>query len=141
MSHYTLVNTKLTRRSSIVKALTAMGFSEESIEVSDTPMALKDYYGHEHKHKGQIRIKGRGWGYQVGRLSADLGFELAADGTYTMHMDSMDQGGRLGKSWQDKFLNQYGKAVIEEVCEEHHFFITSCQEEGEEIHITVQSPF
>lgn len=133
----------MTRPSALIKALKAMGFQDHMIEnFGNKKEKLKGYHGDWRQQEANIRVKGSGWAGQnyVGGCSNDLGFEKLADGSYAFHVSDYDQG-QYGKSWQDKFLTQYGKAVVEEVCQEQNFFISSEEEENGELVIRLQSPF
>lgn len=131
----------MTRESCIVKALMAIGYKEHQIEVSsDTKMELKGYSGGvDSSRKANIRIKGNGWSGQnyVGGLSTDLGFERMEDGTYVIHMDNAKFRG----DWQRKLMQQYSKAIIQEVSEEQGFFLEEETEENGEIFIRCTTPF
>lgn len=142
MSHYTRVKTKLKSQSAIVSALKKMGFKDHMIEVSDTPMQLKGYGRDFRSQKANIRIKGSGWGGQnyVGGMSNDLGFEQVEDGTFVFHVSDYDQH-KYNQKWQAKFMQQYGKSVIEEVCDAHGFMIEEESEVNGELYIEVTSPF
>lgn len=144
MSHYTRVKTKITNKNAIVAALKKMGFKDHMIEIFDTPQKLKGYGGDARTQLAHIRIKGSGWGYNqnyVGGASNDLGFERMDDGTYAFHVSDYDRG-KYGQKWQNKFLQQYGKSVIEEVVEAHPgFIIENEHEEGGELFIEVSSAF
>ena len=141
MSHFTNVQSSMTRESCIIKALIAMGFKQSVIEVSsDTKMQLKGYSGTiDNSRQANIRIKGNGWSGQnhVGGLSTDLGFERMQDGTYAIHMDNA----RFRGDWKQRLMQQYSKAVIQEVSEEQNFFIEEEIEEDGKILIQVTSPF
>lgn len=141
MSHYTRVTTKISRKSCLVKALMALGFRENQIEVSDSPMALKTYSGGASGKQAQVRIKGAGWGYgnnHIGGYGNDMGFELQADGSYTLHVDEV---GKYGGAWRERLMDQYAKATVEEIAEEQHYVIESTEVEGDEIVMRLTYPF
>lgn len=141
MSHFSQITTKFKKRSAIVKALKQIGFSDHMIEVSDTPLELRQYGGSIHKSKANIRVKGHGWGHKqnyVGGLATDLGFELQEDGTYAMHCDNA----KYKSNWHNKFADEYAKAVVYEHCEEKNFFISEEKVEKDgTIVMKLTSPF
>lgn len=112
------------------------------IEWHEAGVELKGYQGDTRKQKAHIRIKGSGWAgaNYVGAASNDLGFERQEDGSYAFHVSDYDQH-RYGKAWQDKLMNQYAKAVVQEVCEEQNYFIEEEKEANGEIFLKISSPF
>jgi hypothetical protein len=143
MSHYTRLSTKITRKSALVKALIAMGFKEHQIEVFDKPEKLRGYAGDYRGQQGEVRIKGYGWGHEqnaVGGMSNDLGWELQKDGTYAFHCSDYDSS-KYNKSWIDKLNDQYAKAVVHEIADEHNYVIESETEENGEIFIKLTYPW
>lgn len=143
MSMYTRVKTKITNRKALVNALKAMGFKENMIEVSDTPMALKGYQGDDRQQRAHIRIKGSGWGHgsnYVGGASNDLGWEMLEDGTFAFHVSDYDVN-KYNQNWQKKLTQQYAKEVITEIAQDNKFFVEDTHEENGEIFMRVVSPF
>ena len=143
MSSYTRVATKLKSQSALVKALVACGFKREHIEVLEKKEALRGYRGDSRKQMASIRIKGSGWGHgqnRVGSSSNDLGFERLEDGTYAFHVSDFDKG-NYGKKWQTKLLQNYGREVIREVCEDQSFYIESETEVEGELFIELSTQF
>jgi hypothetical protein len=141
LSHYSLLKTKLSRESCIVKALEQMGFKKHMIEnFGNKQENLRMWNGTNGKEKANIRIKGNGWGgtNYVGGLRNDIGFEKVADGSYDFHCD---MSGEYNQAWVDKFTRIYSKEVVKEICQEQNFFISEETEDGEELVMKLQSPF
>jgi hypothetical protein len=132
MSHYTQVRTQLKRKDCIVSALTSLGFTDLMVS-EENSITLRNYYGMRTKRTAQIVLE-RGYGRH-----ADVGFELKADGTYTLHCDSMD--GFASKTWIDKFTQQYEKQVILEEIEARGFYLEEELVDGQDIVLVATSPF
>lgn len=131
MSHlvHATVQLQAGRKNAIVSALQAMKIG--NIEESETAdLCIKDYFGNQTGIKTNIRAKG---GYR-----SDIGFKFEKDGTATLHGDSMF----ITKSWQDKFIQQYSRAVIREVAAENHYSIASESTEANgDIVLTIETQF
>lgn len=143
MSHMTIVRTKITRKSCLIKALQKLGFKNHMIEDFGLRKEnLRGYQGDTRNQKANIRIKGSGWGGQnyVGGASNDLGFELQTDGTYSFHVSEYDKG-RYNQGWIDKFTKAYSREVVSEICQEQNFFISEEHEEEGELVLKLTSPF
>ena len=121
------VNLQAGRQGAIVSALKAMSVS--GIQVSEQAnLKINDYYGKQTNTGVNIKAKG---GYR-----SDIGFVFEKDGTATLHGDSM----YITKAWQDKFIQQYSRAVIKEVAEENNYSIASEETEvNGDIVLTINS--
>lgn len=143
MSHYTLCKTNITNKDCLIKALTEVGFKEHMLEYSEEKMSLRGYSGDTRAQKANLRIKGAGWkgANYVGSASNDLGWELMEDGTYAFHVSEYDKH-KYNTIWQNKLMQQYSKAVVEQTAEEFGYYQidTGINEEGE-IYLEVQAPF
>jgi hypothetical protein len=129
MSHFTQCNLQIRKRSALIKALVAMGYTKDSIELFDTPVALRNYYGKISDKKAHIRVS------QKNRSGREFGFEFKEDGQAIMHYDHMD----FNSKWQDDLMTQYAKATIYEIAEEKGFLVASEIKEADELVITVES--
>lgn len=139
-----MLKTKITRKSALITALKALGFESHMIEdFGESKERLKGYHGDWRENKASIRIKGSGWSGQnyVGGYSNDLGWEKLEDGSYAFHVSDYDSK-KYNSEWQEKFLNQYGKAVTLEVAQGQGYFVES-EEEDEDgtIVLKLSSPF
>lgn len=79
MSHFTKVDTEITDRDCLVKALKAMGLD---VTVHETATTLHGYSG---TRKAHVIVKRRSFNGEYG----DIGFELK-DGKFTIHADAYD---------------------------------------------------
>ncbi len=141
MSHFvqTKMSLQASRKSALKKALVNMGFQQAHVELSDTPMELKNYYGNR-EGQANIRIKGRGWGSEnkLSRSSSDIGFEFKSNGEAVAHLDNMV----FGEDWRNKLMVQYSREVIKEVAVEQGFFIDEeITNNNGELVITMTSPW
>ena len=118
MSHYSTVTVKIqqARKSAIQKALVAMGYHSSSIKMYDTPHAMTDRYGRA-STDAHIIVEGTG-GYGYGRER--IGIKFAADGQAVITLGGEDLRSR---DWEQRFLQQYAKAVVREVAEEQNFVV------------------
>lgn len=112
MSHFTTasVKVKADRMSAVKTALIAMGYAESKIRTSVTPMPLTNYYG---KHQGDAHVIVKGAG------RAEIGIKFLADGQASITQDRME----TGYKWEERFIQNYGKAVIKEVATEQQFAV------------------
>ena len=141
MSHYSVCQTQLKDKDSILAALERMGFNRAKIEVSNTPMELKMYHGGDAKRKANIRIKGHGWGKesQLDGLCNDMGFVLQPNGQYELHIDNYTSG--KYKNFQDTLTNYYSAELVKRKSKELGFFISEEQESADEITIKITTPY
>ncbi len=112
MSHFTTasVKVKADRMSAVKTALIAMGYANEKIRTSETPMPLTNYYG---KHQGDAHVIVKGTG------RAEIGIKFLADGQASITQDRME----TGHKWEERFIQNYGKAVVKEVANEQQFAV------------------
>jgi len=117
MSHYSTVTVKIqaARKNAIQKALVAMGYTASSIKMYDKPQLMTDRYGRQ-SSEANIIVQGRGYGYG----SQNIGIKFAEDGQAVITLSGEDLNGR---GWEQRFLQQYAKAVIKEVADEQNFAI------------------
>ena len=116
MSHFSTTTVKIqqSRTSAIRAALTSMGYTPNQIQIHDTPKSLTNYYG---KTQGDAHVIIKGSGRSSGQ--PDIGIKFLADGQASITLDSMVSG----RDWEQRFVQQYSKAVIKEVAEEQNFVI------------------
>ncbi len=139
MSHYSVARLHISRKSALLSALKAMGFASHMVEVSETLLPLRGYRGDTREQAAHVRIKGAGWAENyVGIASNDLGFELQPDGTYLMHVSEFDSR-RYGAAWQQRLMNQYAKATVEEVAVEQNWSVEEEVGEGGEIRMLLRT--
>ena len=138
MSHYTRVKTKIKNKSSLVKALQDMGFTESQIKVHDTPQQLEGYEARLRKEKAEIILPRSA----VGGASNDIGFKRLDDGTFEAIISDYDRNNgashkneRTGKlkngynqEWLDKLTQRYAYQNTKENLSENGLYIISEEE-------------
>jgi predicted phosphoribosyltransferase len=115
MSHFstTTVKVQASRGVAIRNALIAMGYTNNQIQVHETAQPLKNYYG---RNQGEAHVIVRGTRSGGG---PDIGIKFLADGQASITLDAMV----AGRDWEQRFVQQYSKAVIKEVATEQNYAI------------------
>jgi hypothetical protein len=120
MSHFNDIQTAITDRDGLVRALLRCGFQKNMIEIHDTPQNLFGYQGDVRKQKAHVIIRRK----YIGSSSNDVGYELV-NGQFVAHISEFDSGtgtyssnhsnARCNQAWQTKLATYYGveKAKIE----------------------------
>jgi len=103
MSHYVDINTKITDKKALVKALERMGF-QDHVEQYNTPTNLYGYHGDIRSQKADVIVRRK----YVGKLSNDIGFERAEDGFYRSHISEYDESIGYNSDWTKKLFTYYG---------------------------------
>ena len=106
MSHFIDLQTRITNRLGLIKALCRLGYPEGKIENHDQLCTVKGYY---EDRKGHVIVRMKDAGTRYG----DIGFELTKDGTYKIHVDDLDINNlsRNGRNWVDMLSTYYGVEV------------------------------
>jgi hypothetical protein len=109
MSHYVIVQVKITRLDCLIEALENMGYRGK-IEVHREPAVLIGYDGKPRIVNGRtaaaevIIRKEHLW-----PAANDIGFARQPDGTYIAYISEYDM--RVQPSWHRRLVQEYGAAV------------------------------
>lgn len=124
MSHFTKVSSKLSSLTAIKQALISLGFAEADISLNEKSKMTCRGYGSS-KRKANLIVKNA-------CRYGDLGFELEADGSVTIHMDDEDRR-RYNEEWLGKLQMGHDESVVREQIEENGWVIIEdgVDEEGQ----------
>lgn len=100
MSHYTVLETKLTDSDALAEALMDMGY--EDVEIFDKSQPLVDFMGDTPDQRAEIIVRRN----HVGRLSNDIGFKRGQDGTFQAMISDYDQD-RHDAQWLRSLTKRY----------------------------------
>jgi hypothetical protein len=132
MSHYTRVRTALRDRDTLVRALRRLGFRE--VEAHDEPQHLYGYQGDRRPQAAEVVIRRA----HIGRLSNDIGFARAADGTFQAVISDYDRN-RYDADWMRRLTQAYGHESARSFAEEHGYdILTEEQDENGDIRLTLR---
>jgi hypothetical protein len=104
MSHFTTIKTRLHDAQALVQALTDLGL--KNVEVHETAQHLFGFLGDKRQQTAEIIIRRK----HVGRMSNDLGFKRAADGTFTAIISGFDRS-KYDARWMQRLTQRYGYHV------------------------------
>lgn len=132
MSHFTVLNTRLTDREALVEALGDLGFRK--VEVNDTPKKLKGWLGDNRIQTAEVIIRKK----HVGFASNDIGFKMKPDGTYQALISDFDRP-RFDKEWIEKLTQRHAYHLARRKLTEKGFDVVeeSVERDGR-IHITLR---
>jgi hypothetical protein len=106
MSKYNYVGVKLADRECLVKALMAVGYKTEQIEVHDEPVNLYGYNGDVRAEKAHVIIRR----HNVGESSNDVGFVIGSDGRAIV--SDFDLSTNFSRARVDQVMREYSHALI-----------------------------
>lgn len=124
MSHYTRVRTALTDQDTLVRALNGLGFT--TVESHAAPQPLVGYQGDTRPQKAEVIVR-RAF---VGRLSNDIGFARAADGTFQAIVGDYDRA-EHGDAWLAEVAQRYGYESARAFAEENGYEILTDERDEE----------
>lgn len=151
MSHYSKIKTKITNKSFLLKALNDLGFTEEQIRVSDTPMQLQGYGGDMRVDTAEIILPRK----YVGGASNDIGFKLQEDGSWGAIISEYDSKNNTAvrknertkgitsynSDWLNTLNQRYSYQHIKQQVVDNNYYITSEREENGEVFLEVESSY
>jgi len=114
VSHYTRVNTRLVSAEHLIQALKDMGFVE--VESHEPAQVLYNYAGEETTDRAHVIVRRE----HLGRLSNDLGFRRAADGSFAAIISDYDRN-RLDAAWLKGLSQRYAYRVARDTLTEQGF--------------------
>jgi hypothetical protein len=114
MSHYTKLETKLTSREHLVRALADVGFPE--VEVHERPQPLVGWLGDLRTQSAEVIVRRQ----NVGLNSNDLGFARDQDGNFCALISDFD-GFRFNTTWLKRLHQRYAYHVSRDRLTEQGF--------------------
>lgn len=133
MSHFTKVRTTITDQDRLVAVLRDLGFAE--VESHAEPVHLYGYRGDVRPEKAEVAVRRR----HIGRLSNDIGFHRAADGTFEAIISEYDRG-KYDGPWLQKVAQRYGRLTALAYAESNGFAVAAEQTDARtgEVRLTLR---
>jgi hypothetical protein len=136
MSNYTRTKTKFTNAQTLVRALCRTGFTEDQIEVYQTPQPLYGYQGEQRQQTAQVIIRRQ----HVGGAANDIGFYLDPQDpdncrSYISEYDSQSNG--YDAQWQRKLAQNYALEGQKSAWAKRGFELKEEKLEGGQIRLTM----
>ena len=131
MSALITCETCMKDKNSVIAALEKLGIPKEEIHVA-APGEMLELIGYG-KQRAQVEIlikKSYYSGY------GDVGFAKGENGSYTVFVDDLDDGGRLGAKVGQKFsegVNQWYAAVVSQKALKKQGLMTKIKKEGNKL--------
>jgi len=144
MSAFTKVKTVLKDLNKVKKALVAMGWAEEKIEVHDKPAKLNGYHNNNNEAHLIIRRKHLG-----PHAYNDIGFLQQADGSvqaivgdYNERTGGMrGQHGHMEGTWLKTLSQEYSLVSVEEELQMQGYFIENVERSTDgKIYVSAENP-
>lgn len=123
MSAYRQMNTKMTDKECLIKALESKGYKPE---VVDEGRQLVDYVGKVRPERAHIILNRK----QVGGASNEVGFEKMANGTYRSTISQYDLGGNFSAKKLEDLAQVYGDLKVKKICRQQGLELTSSTTSG-----------
>ncbi len=123
MSHYTVLQTRMTDEKALVKALADLGFKD--VEVHAAAQALVGVGGSVRQQTAEIIIRRK----HLGFASNDIGFKRGPKGNFEAIISDYDQRS-YSVDWLERLLQRYAYHVARVKLEEQGFALVSEKQES-----------
>ena len=123
MSHYTVLKTRITDSSALVKALADLDFKE--VEVHAVAQHLVGYMGSVRPQTAEVIIRRK----HIGWLSNDIGFKRGPHGTFEAIVSDYDRT-RFSDTWWQSLLQRYAYHAAKAKLEEKGFTLVNEKKEA-----------
>jgi hypothetical protein len=133
MSHYTVLQTRMTDEKALVKALADMDF--KNIEVHATAQPLVGIGGGERHQTAEVIIRRK----HLGWLSNDIGFKRGPQGNFEAIVSDYDLNNWYSQEWLERLMQRYAYHVAKAKLEEKGFALVSEQTQANgQIHLVLR---
>ena len=132
MSHYSVLQTRITDAETLVEALADLGFAE--VEVHETPQPLVGWLGDERETRAEVIVRRA----HLHRASNDIGFARRPDGRFEALISDYDRK-TFGQAWLGRLTQRYAYRVARKVLSAQDYdLVEERVDEEQKIHMTVR---
>ncbi len=132
MSHYTVLETRITEAETLIEALADLGFAH--VEVHATAQPLVGWLGDRRENRAEIIIRRE----YLGGASNDLGFARRPDGRFEALISDYDRS-TYDEAWLGRLTQRYAYRLARKVLASQDYTLAEeHMDDDRKIHMTVR---
>ena len=132
MSHYTVLQTRITDAETLMEALADVGFA--NVEIYKTPQPLVGWQGDLRANRAEVIIRRE----FLGSASNDIGFARSTDGRFEALISDYDRS-TYDEAWLGRLTQRYAYRLARKVLASQDFTLAEEHMDDErKIHMTVR---